>query len=171
MKNNSSTTVGKVGHRFISKGRTAYKIHVPDSSITVQHLSVGFIKLGEKEALKIAIKKRNQLGKKFWGKHWKRILEDELLLGRLPRSLEPTLVYKPTPTLSDPDKKELCYLTKWRVLNTNSGKYQYKTVVRSIGKYGKLSAYIQTKSALLEAYSDILPIIEHIGRYSFAKFK
>ncbi|EJN6827384.1 Fe3+-citrate ABC transporter substrate-binding protein [Vibrio cidicii] len=158
-----SNLITNTGHRFISKGRTAFKIHIHTPDDTVLHRSIGFIKMGEKKALQKAIKMRNELGKEMWGKFWRRLLKDPHLMTRLPHSLEPKIVHKPSPTQSDPNNRDTCYIAKWRELN-DQGEYRYKTVVRSISKYGKLAAYSQTKKALLEAHKENLEILTFMGR-------
>lgn len=87
------------GHRFISKAKTAYKIHIHTPDDKVLHRSVGFVRLGEKKGLKKAILLRNELGSAMWGKFWRRILKDPYLMTRLPHSLEPKIIHKPRPTL------------------------------------------------------------------------
>ncbi|EGR0099777.1 TPA: Fe3+-citrate ABC transporter substrate-binding protein [Vibrio vulnificus] len=158
-----SNLITNTGHRFISKGKTAFKIHIHTPDDKVLHRSIGFVKLGEKKALQKAIKMRNELGREMWGKFWRRLTKDPYLMTRLPHSLEPKIVHKPNPTLADPNNRDTCYIAKWRVIN-DKGEYKYKTVVRSISKYGKLAAYSQTKKALLEAHKENLEILTFMGR-------
>lgn len=54
------------GHRFISKAKTAYKIHIHTPDDKVLHRSVGYIRIGERKGLKKAIKLRNELGREMW---------------------------------------------------------------------------------------------------------
>ena len=54
-----SNLITNTGHRFISKGKTAFKIHIHTPDDTVLHRSVGFVRIGEKKGLKKAIKLRN----------------------------------------------------------------------------------------------------------------
>ncbi|MEZ8292389.1 Fe3+-citrate ABC transporter substrate-binding protein [Vibrio splendidus] len=156
-------TSGATGHRFISKGKTAYKIHIHTPDDTVLHKSVGFVKMGEEKGLKKALKLRNQIGYELWGKHWRRVLKDEYLMLRLPHSLEPKIVLKPNPISSNSDHRIECYIAKWSYYDIE-GKLRNKTLVRSVNKHGRLSAYSQTKKALLEAYEDIIDIIVYMGR-------
>ncbi|NLS11639.1 Fe3+-citrate ABC transporter substrate-binding protein [Vibrio sp. SM6] len=165
-----SNLITNTGHRFISKGKTAYKIHIHTPEDTVLHRSVGFIKMGEKKALKKAIKLRNELGAAMWGKFWRRLLKDPYLMTRLPHSVEPKIVYKPNPTQSDPNHRDACYIAKWRECD-DDGTVHYKTVVRSIKKYGKLAAYTQTKKALLEAHRDNIEILSFMGRVASINLK
>ncbi|AUW02765.1 Fe3+-citrate ABC transporter substrate-binding protein [Vibrio campbellii] len=165
-----SNLITNTGHRFISKGKTAFKIHIHTPDDTVLHRSVGFVRIGEKKGLKKAIKLRNELGREMWGKFWRRLLKDPYLMTRLPHSVEPKIVHKPNPTLEDPDNRDTCYIAKWREFN-DAGEYKYKTVVRSINKYGKLAAYMQTKKALLDAHKDNLEILTFMGRLNSIDLK
>ncbi|MDF4887213.1 hypothetical protein P3576_28705, partial [Vibrio parahaemolyticus] len=72
--------------------------------------------------------------------------------------------------LENPDNRDTCYIAKWREFN-DDGEYKYKTVVRSISKYGKLAAYMQTKKALLEAHKDNLEILTFMGRLNSIDLK
>lgn len=154
--------------RFISKSSTAFKIHIHCPDDTVLHRSVGFVRIGEEAGKRKAIKLRNKLGKNLWGKYWTQVLHDEKLLIRLPHSLEPQIVYKPHPTKNKPNQRLKCYIAKWRIDTENEPK-RYKTIVRSIDKYGKLAAYTQTKRALMEAQQHNIPILQFMGRYSITK--
>ncbi len=165
-----SNLVTNTGHRFISKGKTAFKIHIHTPDDTVLHRSVGFVRIGEEKALQKAIKLRNQLGKEMWGKFWPKLLKDPYLMTRLPHSLEPKIVHKPNPTQTDPQHRDTCYIAKWREFNEH-GEYKYKTVVRSISKYGKLAAYSQTKKALLDAHQDNLELLTFMGRLNSVHLK
>lgn len=156
--------------RFISKSKTAFKIHIHAPDDTVVHRSVGYIRLGEEKGLKKAIQLRNKLGKELWKKFWPQVLADKQLLIRLPHSLEPKQVNKPAPTLTDPNHRLLCYLAKWHEFDEEGNK-TIKTMVRSTGRYGKLAAYTQTKEALMNAYKDQIPILEFMGRFAFVKLK
>lgn len=154
--------------RFISKSSTAFKIHIHCPDDTVLHRSVGFVRIGEEEGKRKAIKLRNKLGQELWGKYWTQVLHDEKLLIRLPHSLEPQIVYKPHPTKNKPNQRLKCYIAKWRTDTENEPK-RYKTVVRSIDKYGKLAAYSQTKRAIMEAQQHNIPILQFMGRYRITK--
>ncbi|GAD77795.1 hypothetical protein VAZ01S_092_00060 [Vibrio azureus NBRC 104587] len=158
-----SNLITNTGHRFISKGKTAFKIHIHTPDDTVLHRSVGYVRIGEEKGLKKAIQLRNELGKDMWGKFWPRLLKDPFLMTRLPHSVEPKIVHKPNPTLENPENRDACYIAKWREFDEH-GEYKYKTIVRSINKYGKLAAYMQTKKALLEAHKDNLELLSFMGR-------
>lgn len=151
------------GHRFISKAKTAYKIHIHTPQDTIHHRSVGYIRIGEKAGLRKAIKIRNEIGYSLWGKFWKQILKDPALITRLPHSLEPKIVFKPHPTMSDPDNRHECYIAKWIKWDEN-GNQKISTVVKSIKKHGRLSAYTQTKRALLEGNKEHIEILQFMGR-------
>lgn len=86
---NKSNLTSNTGHRFISKGKTAYKIHIHAPDDKVVHRSVGFIRIGEKKALEKAIQLRNELGKEMWGKFWNRLLKEPYLMTRLPHDSNP----------------------------------------------------------------------------------
>ncbi len=157
------------GHRFVSRGPTAFKIHIHTPDDTVLHRSVGFVRMGEKKALRKAIKRRNELGSELWGQHWGRVLHDPLLFTRLPHSLEPTVIYKPRPTLTEPDNVVPYYLAKW-VVDYGDGERRYKSVLGNIEKMGKLAAYNKTKRALLAAYKDYVGILMYMGRVNTLRF-
>ncbi len=103
------------GHRFISKSErnTAFKIHIHTPDDTLLERSIGYKIIGEKKALKKAIKLRNQLGREMWKKHWSRVLHDETLITRLPHTLEPKIIKKPSPTIAEPNKKTPYYMARW----------------------------------------------------------
>lgn len=168
MKKSNLTT--NTGHRFISKAKTAFKIHIHMPDDTVLHRSVGFIRLGEDKGLTKAIQLRDELGSAVWGKFWRRLLKDPYLMTRLPHSLEPKIIYKPRPTKDNPDAKDACYIVAWRNYDEN-GKLVYKSVVCSIRKHGKLAAYSKTKKALLDANKENLEILEFMGRLSSVNLK
>ncbi|MCG3744702.1 Fe3+-citrate ABC transporter substrate-binding protein [Vibrio cincinnatiensis] len=158
------------GHRFISKAKTAYKIHIHTPDDTVLHRSVGYIRIGEKKGLKKAIKLRNELGREMWGKFWRQILKAPYLMTRLPHSLEPKIIYKPRPTKENPDYRDACYIAAWRCYD-NEGNCVFKSVVCSIKKHGKLAAYTKTKKALLDAHNAYLDILIYMGRLNSIDLK
>ena len=165
-----SNLITNTGHRFISKAKTAYKIHIHTPDDTVLHRSVGYIRIGEKKGLKKAIKLRNELGSEMWGKHWRRLLKDPYLMTRLPHSLEPKIIYKPRPTLDNPEARDPCYIAAWRHYD-EKGNCIFQSVVCSINKHGKLAAYTKTKKALLEAYKEDLDILVYMGRFNSIDLK
>ncbi|RJX71640.1 Fe3+-citrate ABC transporter substrate-binding protein [Vibrio sinensis] len=158
-----SNLITNTGHRFISKAKTAYKIHIHTPDDEVLHRSVGFIKLGEEQGLKKAIQLRNEIGLEMWGKFWPRLLKDPYLMTRLPHSLEPKIIFKPRPTKENPTAKDECFIAAWRNYDAN-GKLIYRSVVCSINKHGRLAAYTKTKKALLEANKENLEILDFMGR-------
>lgn len=162
--------IGATGYRFISKGKTAFKIHIHTPDDTVLHRSVGFVRMGEDKALKKTIKLRDELGRQLWGKFWPKVLKEPYLMTRLPHSLEPKIVFKPNPTQSDPGHRDECYIAKWRVFSEN-GDYKYRTKVCSIRKHGRLAAYSQTKRALLEAHKDVIELLIFMGRLNSIDLK
>jgi hypothetical protein len=166
-KSNLNTNTG---HRFISKAKTAFKIHIHTPDDTVLHRSVGFIRIGETKGLKKAIKMRNELGLELWGKHWRMLLKDPYLMTRLPHSLEPKIIHKPRPTKDDPEYRDACYIAAWRTYD-NQGECHFKSVVCSISKHGKLAAYSKTKKALLEAHKEYLDLLIYMGRLNSIDLK
>jgi hypothetical protein len=168
MKKSNLTT--NTGHRFISRAKTAFKIHIHTPDDKVLHRSVGYIRVGEKKGLKKAIKLRNELGSAMWGKFWRKLLKDPYLMTRLPHSLEPKIIFKPRPTKAHPNAKDECYIAAWRNYDEN-GKLIYRSVVCSIKKHGRLAAYSKTKKALLEANKENLEILEFMGRLNSIDLK
>ena len=158
------------GHRFISKSKSTFKIHIHAPDDTVVHRSIGFIRMGEKKGLQKAIKLRNELGSAMWGKFWRKLLKEPHLMTRLPHSLEPRIIHKPRPTKKDPHATDACYIAAWRYYDEN-GKRIYKSVVCSIKKHGKLAAYSKTKKALLKANKENLKILEFMGRLNSIDLK
>lgn len=132
------------GHRFISKAKTAFKIHIHTPSDTVLHRSVGYIRIGEEKGLKKAIKLRNELGSEMWGKFWRRLLKDPYLMTRLPHSIEPKIIFKPRPTKESPNAKDECYIAAWRNYDEN-GKLIYRSVVCSIKNMDDLPLILRPK--------------------------
>ncbi|MGF1719788.1 Fe3+-citrate ABC transporter substrate-binding protein [Vibrio kyushuensis] len=165
-----SNLITNTGHRFISKAKTAYKIHIHAPDDSVLHRSVGYVRIGEKKGLKKAIKLRNELGSEMWGKFWRRLLKDPYLMTRLPHSVEPKIIFKPRPTRDEPNKKDECYIAAWRTYDSD-GKLVYRSVVCSISKHGRLGAYSKTKKALLEANKGNLEILEFMGRLNSIDLK
>ncbi|BDP33392.1 Fe3+-citrate ABC transporter substrate-binding protein [Vibrio parahaemolyticus] len=154
---NKSNLVSSVEHRFISKSDVAVKIHIhlPDDTFT--HLSIGFIKSNEHEAIERAISIRDEIGENAWGKYWKQVLADRYIFTRLPHTLEPKLIFKPRG-----DTFDECYLARFPVFV--DGKKKMKTIVRSIGKRSREEAYKQTKNAILDGYKDEIDIMLYMGR-------
>ncbi len=145
------------GYRFVSKGDGRFKIHIhmPDDSVC--HRSVGYKKLGEERALRNAVKLRNDIGRKAWGKFWVQILNDPSLIIRLPHQLEPQEQY-------DNDGRHY-----YQVMYTKDG--ERKCFKRSIDKFGKLGAYNQCKRLLMEIYKDEIEIIRHMERFNVVKYQ
>ena len=159
-KSNYDTNTGE---RFVSlsKDRASYKIHIHMPDDTVHHRTVGCIKLGLEKGFKKALKLRNEIGKKAWGKHWNRILNEPHLLTSLPHSLEPIFVDR---TERD-GKTRLEYQFQYKEYD-DKRRAKSHTFRRSIIKHGKMSAYIQVKRKIQEVYADRIDIIRHIERYN-----
>ncbi len=170
MRMTKSNLDTNTGHRFISRAKTAYKIHIHTPDDKVLHRSVGFIRIGEKNGLKKAILLRNQLGSEMWGKHWRLLLKDPYLMTRLPHTLEPKIIYKPRPTKENPDYRDACYIAAWRTYDSE-GKCKFHSVVCSIQKHGKLAAYTKTKKALLTAHKKHLDLLIFMGRLNSIALK
>ncbi|WP_338116769.1 Fe3+-citrate ABC transporter substrate-binding protein [Vibrio tubiashii] len=163
-----SNYITSTGHRFISTGTTAFKIHIHTPDDTIAHRSVGFVRIGKNKALKKAIKVRNALGYELWGKHWKRVLREPHLFTRLPHSLEPTVIQKPRPTKADPHRVQSYYLARWWTYDSKGGK-TYNSVLANISRMGKLAAYNKAKRALLDAHEENVQILSYMGRISIIK--
>lgn len=143
------------GYRFISEGTNAYKvsIHLPDD--TYVYSSIGFVTLGKKAALRKAIKTRNELGHRAWGKFWRRVLKEHDLIISLPHNLEPKL-----------SKCGTYYAAYWSDENKKR-----KCRKRSVEKYGKLAAYMQCKRVLLDAHRKNLELLLFMDRLSTIDLK
>lgn len=165
-----SNLVTNTGHRFISKGSTAFKLHIHTPEDTILHRSVGFVRLGEKRALKKAIKLRNALGTKMWGKFWRKLLKDPYLMTRLPHNLEPKIIYKARNKNASPEEREPYYIAKWIEYDRQGG-HKYHSKLCSIKKHGKLAAYTITKRALLAAHREIIPLLLFMGRLNSIDLK
>ncbi len=149
------------GHRFISKGKTCFKIHIHTPDDKTLHRSVGFVRIGEKKGLRKAIKLRNELGREMWGKHWNRVLNDPDLIIRLPHTLEPTYL-----TVTDQGKTLDVCQAMWSDSESNRHCRRY-----SLNKYGKLGAYIKAKKALLDAHRDVIDILLFMNRINTIDLK
>lgn len=156
--------------RFISFGTKSVKIHLHLPDDTMYHRNIGSIKIGAAKAIKIAIRLRNKIGKKYWGPHWDRVLNEEGIFERLPHSLTPVIVYKPAYLKSGELVKRPCYLAKWTDWNRSTKEKRYfKTRVFSIEKHGKLAAYNSAKLALLEGNKEFIPILQYMERFKINK--
>ncbi len=168
MKKSSLTT--NTGYRFISKNRNTFKIHIHTPDDKTLFRTIGFVRIGESKGLKKAIKLRNELGKDMWGKFWRRLLNDPYLLTRLPHSIEPVIIQKPSPTQANPDNRDAYYLASWRELDEN-GESKCRSKVCSINKYGKKMAYKITKKAMLKGHKQNIEILIHMGRLKSSDVK
>lgn len=149
------------GYRFITKGKTAFKISIHKPDDTYLYKSVGFVRLGEEKALRKAVKLRNEIGKAHWGKFWPRILNEPNLITRLPHTLEPTYI-----TVTDGGKiLDVCQ-AMWTNKNGERCCRRY-----SLNKYGKLAAYMKAKRAMLEAHKDVLELLKFMDRVSTIELK
>lgn len=153
------------GHRFISKGKTAFKISIHKPDDTYLYKSVGFVRLGEEKALRKAVKLRNEIGKAHWGKFWPRILNEHNLITRLPHTLEPELLVVNCGLKGSPYIMEV-YQAMW---SDKDGKRHCRKY--SLNKYGKLAAYMKAKRAMLEAHKDVLELLKFMDRVSTIELK
>lgn len=153
------------GYRFISEGKTAYKIAIPKPLGGTQHKSVGFKKLGKKEALQKALVERNRLGKELWRGFWHRVVSDWTLLMRLPRSLEPH-------ERKASDKKSLTieFVANWNSRNAD-GEVIKNSRRYSTSEHGRLGAYSKAKQALLTAHEANMPLLVFMERAPKIKLK
>lgn len=149
------------GHRFISKGKTAFKIHIHTPDDKTLHRSVGFVRIGENKGLRKAIKLRNELGREMWGKHWNRILNQPDLITRLPHTLEPTYL-----TVTDGGKTLDVCQAMW---SDRKGERHCRRY--SLNKHGKLGAYIKAKKAILKAHRDVIDILLFMNRINTIDLK
>lgn len=155
---NSTKTI----HRFISKRDGSFKIHIHTPDDKILSRSVGYKKIGEKAALKKAVKLRNDLGFAMWGKHWRRVLSDETLFLRLPHSFEPNHGYD---KCGDGYVMEVC---RANITAKDGTKFCRK---RSVNKYGRKGAYLETKKIMLDYYADVIELMIYMGRITEKQVK
>lgn len=119
-------------HRFISKHGNTFKVHVhtPD----------------------------DRIGKRIWGKYWKRVLSDETLFLRMPHTLEPTHGYDKCGNGDDVMETFRANMTD-KLGNKICRK-------RSVKKYGRREAYSQVKKIILKQHSDLIELMLFMGRIS-----
>ncbi|HAV1574506.1 TPA: Fe3+-citrate ABC transporter substrate-binding protein [Vibrio parahaemolyticus] len=152
------------GYRFISKGKTAFKISIPKPDGSYTYRTVGFVRLGEEKALKKAIIERNKKGKEIWGKFWHQVVSDWTLLARLPRNLEPRHYLA-----SDKESQAGEYRANWVM---RKGDEVVKVARRySCDEHGKLTAYLLAKKALMHAHKNNLELLAFMGRNSLIGLK
>ncbi len=154
----STSEESSPSYRFISKANNVYKVSVPKPQGGYRYKSIGFKKIGEEKALKIAVAERNKIGKEEWGKFWSKVLSDNTLLARLPRSLEPVLR-----RANDKKSQHLEYVSNWMEVDSN-GSYIKKGRRYSCEKHGKLGAYIKAKNCLLDAHKSNMELLSFMGR-------
>ena len=149
-------------YRFISKGKTAFKISLPTPEGKRINRSIGFVRKGESKAIKEAIKLRNELGRDHWKKFWPRVLRDEKLLHRISKmNVQPRLTTIKYNVNGNEFKKEV-YCVQWMDEN---GVQCYAS--RATKKHGRAAAYLIAKRIMydgMERYLDILLYMEIITR-------
>ncbi|MFM2618660.1 Fe3+-citrate ABC transporter substrate-binding protein (plasmid) [Vibrio alginolyticus] len=153
--------VSNTGYRFITKKKTCYAVSVPKPEGGYVRRSVGFVRIGEKKALRKATKIRNQIGKELWGRCWDRVRKQFNLLARLPKSLDPRLT-----TI---DGKQY-YVARYTKYDENDQKREHFIKV-SVSAHGKLAAWTLAKRKLLKAHSDVMDVLLHIEKVSSVQLK
>lgn len=156
---------GNTGYRFISKSKNSFKISIPKPEGGYFYRTLGYLKIGEEQALLNAIKERNINGKKLWGKFWHKVVSDWTLLARLPRSLDPI---KRSVGPKQNDSYE--YMANWMEKQPD-GRNIKKSCRYRCTKYGKLGAYTKAKKKLLEAHEHHMPLLRFMGRAPIVDLK
>ncbi|OCP68460.1 hypothetical protein AKH08_16755 [Vibrio parahaemolyticus] len=153
------------GYRFISKNSRAYQIKIPRPEGGYLYRNLGYLKVGEEQGLRNAIRERNKLGKELWKGFWHRVVSNWLLLARLPRDLEPKLYNAP-----DTTEESTEYRARWTTYEVNGEKEEHCRRY-SCAKHGKLGAYSLAKTALQEAHKPNLSLLAFMGRTPIVKLK
>ncbi|MDA0152172.1 Fe3+-citrate ABC transporter substrate-binding protein [Vibrio sp. Makdt] len=151
--------------KFISKSKTAFKISIMSPSGEMIYRTIGFIRIGEEQAQREAIKTRNELGSEAWGEFWPQILNDPKILIRLPSTTEPTL-------REEHDRygnKTLLYRAMWSEWD-EEGNRKRKCLKRSVNAHGYDGAYEICRSALMKAYQVYIPLIEFMKSNGSERF-
>ncbi|WP_045406707.1 hypothetical protein [Vibrio jasicida] len=154
--------------RFISEGRTAFKVHVPKPEGGVVHRSVGFVRKGKQQARKEAIALRNQIGREQWQQFWTRVLRDETLLLRLRINPQPKKVTLPHGDYADgkPQYYGEYYCTTWM---DDCGVKHFRKL--SINRHGAVAAYLRCKRMLYDGIKQHLDILLYMERISRADLR
>lgn len=157
------------GYRFITKSEnnTCFKVSVPKPEGGYQYASLGYLKLGERRAMRVAINKRNKIGKHLWGKYWEKVRTDFTLLARLPRSLEPRI------WTGETGLKYYRFSYVSDVFDKESGKFVRKKICRkvSISRLGRLAAYAKAKRMILDVYEPDIALLKFMNRNVGAEFR
>ena len=150
------------GYRFISRKdhstSPCFTVTIPKPEGGRFYASIGRKRLGDKAALRKAIKIRNKNGKQIWGKHWDRVRKEFTLLSRLPKNLEPRL-------WTDPDTLTDYYVARYtRYPSPYSDQRTEHSLKASVQKHGRLGAFSQVKRKLLAVYADNLELLSYMNR-------
>ncbi len=155
------------GYRFITKSEKqfCFKVSVPKPEGGYQYASVGYFRVGERKAMRKAIKKRNQIGKLLWGKHWERVRKDFTLLARLPRTTEPRL------WVSKTGIQYYCFDYMSDEFDESKKRYKKKHFKVSINRLGRLAAYIEIKRKILNIYKQEIELLKFMNRNVGTEFQ
>lgn len=149
--------------KFISheEHRVRVHIHLPDDSLYERSFTTS---KGRDKARRKALKERDNIGKKAWGKFWDRVLSEPGFFERMPHSLEPKQVDKVKVYKNGSKVVFPYYAAIWA---DHSGKgCGKKTKLFSIKKMGALGAYNAAKRHLQEVHADYIPVIKHMERFN-----
>lgn len=149
--------------KFISheEHRVRVHIHLPDDSLYERSFTTS---KGRDKAMRKALKERDKIGKKAWGKFWDRVLSEPGFFERMPHSLEPKQIDKVKVYKSGSKVVFPYYAAIWA---DHSGKgCGKKTKLFSIKKMGALGAYNAAKRHLQEVHADYIPVIKHMERFN-----
>lgn len=149
--------------KFISheEHRVRVHIHLPDDSIYERSFTTS---KGRDKAMRKALKERDNIGKKAWGKFWDRVLSEPGFFERMPHSLEPKQINKVKLNKNGSKVVFPYYAAIWA---DHSGKgCGKKTKLFSIKKMGALGAYNAAKRHLQEVHADYIPVIKHMERFN-----
>lgn len=149
--------------KFISheEHRVRVHIHLPDDSLYERSFTTS---KGRDKAMRKALKERDNIGKKAWGKFWDRVLSEPGFFERMPHSLEPKQINKVKVNKNGSKVVFPYYAAIWA---DHSGKgCGKKTKLFSIKKMGALGAYNAAKRHLQEVHADYIPVIKHMERFN-----
>ncbi|HHK8526254.1 hypothetical protein [Vibrio parahaemolyticus] len=149
--------------KFISheEHRVRVHIHLPDDSLYERSFTTS---KGRDKAMRKALKERDNIGKKAWGKFWDRVISEPGFFERMPHSLEPKQIDKVKVYRNGSKVVFPYYAAIWA---DHSGKgCGKKTKLFSIKKMGALGAYNAAKRHLQEVHADYIPVIKHMERFN-----
>ncbi|MDF5103798.1 hypothetical protein P3603_22765 [Vibrio parahaemolyticus] len=149
--------------KFISheEHRVRVHIHLPDDSVYERSFTTS---KGRDKAMRKALKERDSIGKKAWGKFWPRVLSEPGFFERMPHSLEPKQIDK-VKVYKNGNKVVFPYYAAIWADHSSKGCGK-KTRLFSIKKMGALGAYNAAKRHLQEVHADYIPVIKHMERFN-----